>query len=103
MLFKKNYSLLRVKKLYEREISQALHKISQEYDFPSCSIFHSILGAKKEFLKIYLTFFEKEQQETFLKLINKKYLFIIKKEIAQTKKFSYIPQLFFFLEESENH
>ena len=52
MLIRENYSFQRTSKLYEREISQALYRLIQNYNLPSCSLSYVILSAKKENLKI---------------------------------------------------
>jgi ribosome-binding factor A len=63
---------------------------------PLFSLSYCQLSTRGENLKIYLTFHhpEKNKQE-LLKSINKEYPLLIKKELAKSKKFSYIPTIVF--------
>lgn len=99
MLVKPNFSQQRKQKLYQRELSHILYKIAQNNDFPVFSLSYCILSTRGENLKVYLNFScpEKKQKE-LLKTINNKYSLLVKKEIAKSKKFSYIPTLFFLLD-----
>ncbi|MEG7978403.1 MAG: ribosome-binding factor A [Mollicutes bacterium UO1] len=99
MLFNKNnFSQAKNQRIYEREISLILHKIIQKYNLPSCSVSYCQLSARGENVKIYLSLAREENKEKFLDLINKKCSRLIKKEIAQSKKFAYIPSLIFLLD-----
>jgi ribosome-binding factor A len=93
MLVKFNFSKERKEELYRREVARILYKITQENNFPSLSLSYCALRGKQEFLQIYLNFSQREKQDKFLNLINEKYLPVIKKELAKSKKFSYIPNL----------
>src|SRR4051794_36637343 len=100
MLFTKNNFLQsRNQKIYEREISLILHKIIQKHNLPSFSLSYCQLSARGENIKVYLTFARRENREKLLGLINKKYSHLIKKEIAQSKKFAYIPNLTFLFDQ----
>ena len=98
MLIRENYSFHRLRKLYEREISLILYQITWNYNFPSCSLSHSILSPKKENLKIFLIFSQEKEPQKLCELINKEYSFLIRRELAKTKKFSQIPRLVFLSE-----
>jgi|SRR5438105_3290389 len=99
MLFKKNnFTQQRKRSFYEREISHILYKMIQEYHLPSFSLSHCEVSPRGENVKIYLSFSHEENREEVLKLINKKYSPLIKKEIAKSKKFAYIPNLVFLLD-----
>lgn len=93
MLVKSNFSKERREKLYEREISLILYKIIQENRLFSFSLSHCILRGRGESLKIYLNFSHKEKSDELLQLISEKYSPVIKKELAKSKKFSYIPNI----------
>jgi len=99
MLTKPNFFLQRKGNLYKQEISRILHKIAQENHLPSFSLSYCRLLKGGESLKIYLNFARKESSKELLELMNKKYSLVIKKEIAKSKKFSYVPNLKFFLDE----
>lgn len=99
MLFKKNnFALQKKQSFYEREISKVLYWLIQEYNLPSFSLNYCQLSARGESTKVYLSFAQKNNQEKTLELINKKYLSVIKKELANGKKFAYIPNLCFFID-----
>jgi ribosome-binding factor A len=99
MLFKKNnFFQQRKRSFYEREISGILYKIIQEYNLPSFSLSYCEVSARGENVKIYLSFAQEENQTEVLKLINTKYSPLIKKEMAKSKKFTYIPKLVFLLD-----
>jgi ribosome-binding factor A len=99
MLFKKNsFIQQRKQSFYEREISRILHKIIKEYNLPSFSLSYCELSTRGENVKIYLSFAQAENKEKMLNLINKKYSPLIKKEMAKSKKFAYLPNLIFFLD-----
>lgn len=93
MLVKPNFSRERREKLYEREIALILHKISQENNLSFFSLSHCILRGQGESLQIYLNFSQDKKGDELLKLINKRYSSMIKKELAKSKKFPYIPKL----------
>lgn len=95
MLVKSNFFLARQEKLYERELSHILYKIVRENNLPTFSVSYCLLSGRGENLKIYLNFSQWEKKEEILKLIEKNYSHPIKKEIVQSKKFSYIPKLIF--------
>ncbi|WP_147411367.1 ribosome-binding factor A [endosymbiont GvMRE of Glomus versiforme] len=88
--------------LYKRQISYVLYKIKQENDLPYFSLSYCVLSTHGESLKIYLAFFQKELQkldkERYLELMNKKYSFLIKKELVKKKVFRRIPSLRFFID-----
>src|SRR6185295_12394990 len=99
MLFKKsNFIQQRKQSFYEREISRILYKIVQEYNLPSLSLSYCEVSTRGENVKIYLSFAQEENQAEVLKLINKNYSPLIKKEMAKSKKFAYIPNLVFLLD-----
>lgn len=93
MLVKPNFSRERREKLYEREIALILHKLYQENNLSFFSLSHCNLRGRGESLQIYLNFYQNEKSNELLKLINKKYSSMIKKELAKSKKFPYIPNL----------
>src|SRR5437868_2825442 len=96
MLFKKNnFSQAKKKSRYEREISRILYQIIREYNLPSFSLSYCEVSTRGENAKIYLSFTHEENQEKVLNLMNKEYSPLIKKELARSKKFSYIPSLVF--------
>ena len=99
MLFKKNNFIHQRKRIfYEREISCILYKIIQEYNLPSFSLSYCELSTHGENVKVYLSFAQVENKEKLLNLINKKYALLIKKEMAKSKKFAYLPNLVFLLD-----
>jgi ribosome-binding factor A len=93
VLVKPNFSRERREKLYEREIALILHKICQEDDLSFFSLSHCVLRGRGESLQIYLNFSQNKKNNELLKLINKKYSPMIKKELAKSKKFPYIPNV----------
>ena|SRR2546423_1048229 len=96
MLFNKsNFSQAKNKSRYEREISFILYKLKQEKNLPSFSLSYCEVSARGESVKIYLSFVREENHEKILNLMNKEYSQIIKKELAHSKKFAYIPNLIF--------
>jgi ribosome-binding factor A len=95
MLGKNNFLHQRKQNLYRKEITYILHQIIQEKSFPFFSLSYCSLSARGENLKVYLTFSPEANREKILKLINKEYSPLIKKQIAKSKKFSYIPTLIF--------
>ena len=70
----------------------------QEDNLPFFSLSYCVLSTRGENLKIYLTFPQEENKEKLLILMNKKYSSLIRKEIVKSKKFSYIPTIFFLLD-----
>ncbi|WP_322632123.1 ribosome-binding factor A [endosymbiont DhMRE of Dentiscutata heterogama] len=86
------------KSFYEREISRLLHQMVQEYNLPSCSLSYCETSTRGEHVKIYLSFARPKNQTEILQLMNKKYSSLLKKEIAKSKKFAYIPHLVFLLD-----
>jgi ribosome-binding factor A len=99
MLFSKNnFIQQRKQSRYEQEISRILYKIIQEYNLPSFSLSYCQLSTRGENVRVYLSFSREENKEEVLKLINGKYSHLIKKEIAKSKKFAYIPNLVFLLD-----
>jgi ribosome-binding factor A len=76
-----------------------LHKIIQKHNLPSFSLSYCQLSARGENVKVFLSFARRENREELLDLINKKYSHLIKKEIAKSKKFAYIPNLVFLLDQ----
>ena len=99
MLFKKNnFIQQRKKSFYEREISQILYKMVKEHHLPSLSLSYCELSTQGENVKVYLSFSQIENKEEIINLINKKYSPLIKKEMAKSKKFAYLPNLFFLLD-----
>jgi ribosome-binding factor A len=100
MLFNKNnFFQQRKQSLYEREISRVLYKIIQEHNLPSISLSHCKLSTRGENVKVYLSFAQEENKEKLLDLINQKYSHTIKKEIAKSKRFAYIPKIVFLLDQ----
>lgn len=98
MLVKTNFHQARLQKLYEREISIILKKISQQMELPFFSVSYCELSTKAENLKIYL-FFLNDKDQKILKTINKNYSPLIKKLLAQTKKFARVPKIAFLLDQ----
>jgi len=99
MLFNKNnFFQQRKRSLYEREISRILYKVIQEHNLPSFSLSYCELSTRGENVKVYLSFTQEENKKKLLGLMNKKYSHEIKKEIAKSKKFAYIPNLVFLLD-----
>jgi hypothetical protein len=98
MFVKENYSFHRLRKLYEREISLILYQLTWNYGLPSCSLSYSVLSTKKENLKVYLIFSQEKEPGKLCELINDKYSFFIRRELARTKKFSQLPHLVFLPE-----
>lgn len=99
MLFKKNNFIQQRKQSFcEREISHILHKIAQEHNLPSLSISYCELSTRGENIKIYLSFAREENKEEVINLINKKYSRLIKREMAKSKKFAYLPNLVFLFD-----
>lgn len=91
----------RLKSLYEREITLALQNLIKKNYLPTCSITNSLLSAKGESLKIYLLFTNSRESQSFLALLNKNYLFLIKRHLANCKKFPRIPQITFYLDKEK--
>ena len=99
MLFKKNNFIQQKKQsFYEREISHILYKIIREYNLPFFSLSYCELSTRGENVKVYLSFARVDNKKEILNLINKKYSFLVKKEMAKSKKFSYLPNLTFLLD-----
>src|SRR5437764_11882155 len=99
MLFKKNNFIQRRKRSFcEREISRILHKIVQEHNLPSLSLSYCELSTRGENVKIYLSFACEKNKEEVINLMNKKYSRLIKREMAKSKKFAYIPNLVFLFD-----
>ena|SRR5438552_2100569 len=92
---KNNFSQAKNKSRYEREISHILYKMVQEYNLPSCSLNYCEISARGENIKIYLSFAREGNHEKLLNLLNKEYSQLLKKELARSKKFPYIPNLIF--------
>ena len=87
--------------LYKQEVAQILYKITSKNNLPFFSLSYCQLSTRGENLKIYLTFSRPEEnKEDLLKLINKEYLPLIKKELAKSKKFSYLPTLVFLYDKN---
>ncbi|KLL04534.1 MAG: hypothetical protein MRERV_19c017 [Mycoplasmataceae bacterium RV_VA103A] len=70
----------------------------QEYKLPSCSLSYCEVSTKGENVKIYLSFARAENQAKTLRLMNEKYSSLLKKRMAKSKKFAYIPNLIFLLD-----
>jgi len=98
MLNKTNFYHARLEISYAREISIILQKLIQQEELPFFSVSYCVLSAKAETLKIYLIFAEEDDQK-LLEIINKNYLFLIKRRLAKSKKFSRVPQVTFFLDQ----
>ena len=99
MLFKKNnFIQQRKKSFYEREIGHILYKIVKEHNLPSLSLSYCELSAQGENVKVYLSFAQAENKEEIINLINKKYSLLVKKEMAKSRKFAYLPNLVFLLD-----
>jgi ribosome-binding factor A len=100
MLFQKNnFSQARNKSRYEREISHILHKIILSHNLPSFSLSYCQLSARGENVKVYLSFAKETDKEKVLELINKNYSQLVKKEIVKSKKFAYVPNLSFLVDQ----
>src|SRR3954452_1213679 len=97
-LKKNNFIQQRKQSFYEREISYILYKIIREYNLPSFSLSYCELSTRGENVKVYLSFAQIDNKEEMLNLINKKYSPLIKKEMAKSKKFAYLPNLTFLLD-----
>ena len=98
MLIKTNFHHARLQSSYEREISIILQKLIQQEGLPFFSVSYCVLSTKAETLKIYLVFM-KDNDQSMLKIINKNYLFFIKRQLAKSKKFPRVPQITFFLDQ----
>ena len=100
MSFKKNnFTQQKKQSFYEREISCILYKIIREHNLPSFSLSYCKLSTRGENVKVYLSFAQIDNnKEEILNLINKKYSPFIKKEMARSKKFAYLPNLVFLLD-----
>jgi ribosome-binding factor A len=98
---KNNLWQKRRESLYEQEVTQILYKITPKNSLPFFSLSYCQLSTGGENLKIYLTFLHSEKdQPELLKLINKKYPPLIKKAMAKSKKFNYIPTIVFLYDKS---
>src|SRR6266487_334402 len=87
--------------LYEQEVAQILYKITSKNNLAFFSLSYCQLSTRGENLKIFLTFFHPEKNHPeLLKLINKEYSPLIKKEMAKSKKFSRIPNIIFLYDRS---
>src|SRR6185369_15997285 len=62
------------------------------------SLSYCELSTKGENVKVYLSFAQVENKEEIINLINKKYSPLVKKEMAKSKKFAYLPNLVFLLD-----
>src|SRR3954454_17106882 len=89
----------RKQSLYEQEISRILYQIMSQEGSVFCSVSYSILSKKGESLKVFLTFSYPEKKHSLLTTMNKKYLWLVKKEMVRQKKFAFIPQIRFFSDE----
>ena len=99
MLFKKNnFIQQRKRSFYEREIGHILYKIVKEHNLPSLSLSYCELSAQGENVKVYLSFAQAENKEEIINLINRKYSPLVKKEMAKSRKFAYLPNLVFLLD-----
>lgn len=98
MLNKTNFYHARLEISYAREISIILQKLIQQEELPFFSVSYCVLSAKAEALKVYLIFAEEDDQK-LLEIINKNFLFLIKRRLAKSKKFSRVPQITFFLDQ----
>jgi ribosome-binding factor A len=98
MLIKTNFHHARLQSSYAREISTILQKLIQQEELPFFSVSYCVLSTKAENLKVYLAFVSEDDQN-LLEVINKNYLFFVKKQLAKSKKFSRIPQITFFLDQ----
>lgn len=96
-----NFSKEKREELYKREIAIILHKIVQEHNLSSFSLSSCILHGRGESLKIYLNFSQPKNQDELLKLINEKYALVIKKVLAKSKKFAYIPNLTILIDKEQ--
>ena len=95
---KTNFRHARLQSLYFREVSVILQKLIQRESLPVFSVSYCLLSTKAETLKIYLIF-TKEEDQSVLEVINKNYLFFIKRQLTKSKKFSRVPQIIFFLDQ----
>jgi ribosome-binding factor A len=99
MLIKTNFYHARLQSSYAREVSTILQKLIQQEELPFFSVSYCVLSTKAETLKIYLVFVNEDVDQHLLEVINKNYLFFIKKQLAKSKKFSRVPQISFFLDQ----
>ena len=99
MLVKSNFSQQRIEKLYQKEVALILYQIIQTEHLPSFSLSYCVLSGRGESLRVYLNFFQAENSGQLLELIQKKYSPLIKKVLAKSKKFAYIPTLHFLVDE----
>lgn len=96
----KFYFKQKLEENYKREISLILQKIRSE--IPSFSINKCFLNREEKKLILFIYFLEKNEEENEKKLINKiqkETAFKIKKELFKTNKFSYVPNISFYLDE----
>ncbi|CAI2161736.1 1305_t:CDS:10 [Funneliformis geosporum] len=74
----------RKESLYKQEVAQILYQLSLKNNLPFFSVSYCLLSARGENLKVYLISPHLEvNKEKTLKLLNKEYLTLIKKEIAK--------------------
>ena len=99
MLNRVNFYHARLQKLYEREISIILKKIVPQKEFPFFSVSYCELSSQKENLKVYLLFVADEKNQKYLEIINQSYLSVVKRHLAKSKKFAYLPKINFLLDQ----
>jgi len=99
MLVKPKFYRERKEKLYEREIAIILHKtLSQKNNLPLFSLTYCNLDVRGKSLKIFVNIFQKRKKDELVKSINKEYSPILKKELAKSKNFAYIPNISFLID-----
>lgn len=99
MIFNNNIFNHRKNKTLQKKISFILYNIAQKEGLFSCSISYSMLSKKGENLWVYLNYYNKDYNiNEWLMLLNNKYKHDIKKKLAQTEQFSFIPQITFLVD-----
>jgi len=102
MLVKPKFYRERKEKLYEREIAIILHKtLSQNDNLPLFSLSYCNLDLRGKTLKIFVNIFQQEKKDESINLINKEYTPLLKKELAKSKNFAYIPNIFFLRDKNQ--
>jgi ribosome-binding factor A len=89
----------RREKFYEQETRFIIDKINRKNKAPYLFFLTRFsLSKKGETLKVYLNFFNKKNENKKLAEINQIYPKLIKKEMAISKKFSYLPTVIFVID-----
>jgi ribosome-binding factor A len=83
--------------LYEREIISLFQENKIEEGTLNFFVNRCVLSATGDCLKICIDFFEKKERgRKILKKLNKKYVILIKRNLAKSGMFSFLPSNIFF-------